>query len=424
MIKSLFHFKRRLLAGLWLNVLHPDTIQIGITGSYGKTSTTTAIAAVLSAHAPTLVTDLNLDTIYNVPITALKLRRERYLVFELGIDQPNEMDFHLEITRPSIGVVTGISPVHSDRAHLGSLEAIVAEKRKLIEALPADGTAVLNADDEHVRAMAGHTRARVVWYGRGDAQYTARDIRTGLDGTRFDLQSPEGIFPVQTGLLGEHSALNLAAAAAVCRTLGVPWETIQQAFTSLKPLTGRLSVEPGPLGTILINDALRANPASTAAGLAFLASLADPPLPPPEGGKKGGVVAGTRGKKIAVLGEMGELGDLAIEKHEEIGRLAAETRPDLLITVGVLTDHIARVAREAGLESERIQAVPDVAAAAEVLRRHASAGDLIYLKGSLMRHLERIPLILAGEKVVCRAVVCPFYHQCPQCEYLEIGYEA
>jgi UDP-N-acetylmuramoyl-tripeptide--D-alanyl-D-alanine ligase len=405
-LKSLFHSTRRAAARLWLNGFHRGVIQIGVTGSYGKTSTTAALYAVLSRHASTLMTDLNLDTRYNVPITALRVRRQhRHLLLELGIDSPGEMDLHLQIARPRLGILTGISPVHADADHLGSLEAIIQQKGRLLEALPAAGAAILNRDDEHVRHMADRTKAPVIWYGTSQgSDYRAADIRQTLAGTRFKLVTPAETLDIQTPLLGAHNALNLAGAAAAAHQAGVPLTLARSAFAELTPLRGRLNVEPGPNGLILINDALRANPASTQSGLAFLAAL------------------NTRSRKIAILGEMGELGDHAIPRHAEVGKAAAAASPDLLITVGELTRHTAEAARKAGLAPSKIFTAANVHEAANTLRERGKPGDVVYLKGSLMRHLERIPLILRGKTVGCTVISCPFYHQCTECEFIAKGY--
>ena len=405
-IKPIFHKMRRTAANLWLNRLKSETTQIGITGSYGKTSTTHAISAVLAAHTPIVSTDVDLDTIFNVPITALKLRDEAFIIFELGIDSRNEMDFHLEIAHPTIGVMTGITPVHSDKKHLGSLEALIKEKRKLLEALPANGTALLHYDDSQVRAMTSSTAAEVLWYGMAkECHYRAENIRVQVSGSRFTAVTPKQTLDIETPLLGAHSCVNLLAAIAIGEIAGVSAAKMQAAFAELQPLQGRLNVEPGPLGTILINDALRANPASTRAGLEFLDALP------------------TTSRKIAVLGEMGELGEHAVAKHAEIGQAAADARIDLLVTVGNLTDHIAAAARTSGMPVSHIQATGGVHEAAAFLSEHTRPGDLLYLKGSLMRHLERIRLLLEGERVGCQVISCPFYHQCEVCQYREVGYE-
>lgn len=406
MLREIFHSSRRLAARFWLKGLHPNILQIGITGSYGKTSTSSAIYAVLSRHAPTLMTDLNLDTIYNVPITALRVRpRHRYLVLELGIDSPGEMDFHLQIARPHISVVTGISPVHADKDHVGSLEAIIQQKGRIIEVLPDSGTAVLNHTNAHVREMASRTQAEVLFYGTDPAcSYRVENLQVTLSGTRFRLQTPHGALEVDTPLLGSHSAVNLAGAAAVAQIAGVPDETIVAAFADLKPLEGRFSVEPGANGLIWINDSLRANPASTKAGLAYLSELSVP------------------NRKIAVLGEMGELGDHEVAEHSAVGTAAAEAGLDALIAVGKLTEHTARAAVHHGMPTSRVHTARTVQEAAQQLQKFGRPGDLVYLKGSLMRHMERIRLILAGLTVGCEVISCPFYHQCTACDFLESGY--
>lgn len=401
-----WHASRRLMAKVWLNAVHRNTFQVAITGSYGKTSTTRAIYAVVARHTPTVVTDLNLDTIYNVPITALKLRGQPLIIFELGIDTPNEMAFHLELVRPRIGVLTGLAPVHTDEKHLGSFEAIITQKRKVIEALPPDGLAVLNYDDPLVRQQAQYARARVVGYGTApDCDYRAENISLRLDGSRFRAVTPEGAFEVETPLPGAHNCANLMAVIAVTRALDVPMDTILQTFKELEALKGRANVEEGPLGTMLINDALRANPASTKAGLRYLRDL------------------DVAGQRIAVLGEMGELGISAVPEHEDVGRVAASADLDWLLCIGPLTRHIAQAARAAGMDGDRIVAVDNVREVADRLREIIVKGDVLYLKGSLMRHLERVILLLENQQTVgCVVVSCPFYHQCTACQYLETGY--
>ncbi len=406
-IKKRYHAGRRTLANGWLNGIHSRTTQIAITGSYGKTSTTHGIYHALARHAPTVTTDLNLDTIYNVPITALQLRGEKYIVFELGIDRPHEMAFHLDIVRPDIAVMTGITPVHSDDKHLGSLDAIIREKRRLIEALSPDGLAVLHREDAHVREMAGHTRASVVWYGTSpECDYRAENIQLTTTGSAFRAVTPAQTFDVETAVLGAHNCVNLLAAVAVAERVGIPAATVQAAFAALQPLGGRLSVALGPLGLTLIDDALRANPASTRAGLIFLGSLT------------------SKGQKIAVLGEMGELGDSAVEQHAAVGRDAAGAGISRLICVGDLTRHTAEAAVAGGMPADRVLLAPRVHDAAKILQQFSQPGDMLYLKGSLMRHMERIPLLLEGRRVGCEVISCPFYCQCTECEYLEKGYGA
>jgi UDP-N-acetylmuramyl pentapeptide synthase len=349
-----------------------------------------------------LQTDINLDTVYNLPITLLKLRRKHQrLVLEYGVDHRGEMDKHLELIKPQIAVVTGINPTHADPGLLGSLENIVKEKAKLIGILKAGDRAVLNYDDERVREMAKLTKAKVVWYGLGTVgDYRAEKIRVGFGGTSFDLIENKQRVRLKTGLVGRHFVYACLAAAAVGRLSGLSWRRIRDGLALLRPLAGRLSLEKGPRGSILLNDALRANPASTAAGLQVLADLK------------------TKGRKVAVLGEMGELGEMSEDSHRGVGRLAKASGPDYLLGVGPLTKYVVEEAR--GIQSFWVK---DVGQAAEVLGKILRKGDLLYLKGSRLRHLERVILLLKRQKVGCRAVSCHNYVDCRTCPYRRGGLE-
>lgn len=402
--KQPFHNFRRFIAKLWLKLFPKITI-IGITGSHGKTNTTRAITQVLSEKYKTLQTDLNLDTIYNLPVTILKLRPwHKFLVLEYGVDHKDEMDFHLGLVKPSIGVVTGINPTHSDQGLLGSLEGVIAEKSKLLEALPTDGLAILNWDDQKVRKMAKRTKGKVLWYSTSTkCDFWAKNIKVDFSGTSFTLCHKNKKVSFKTGLVGRHFIHECLAAAAVGRRLGLSWKEIKKGLGRLKPLGGRVSIQKGPKGSILINDALRANPASTMAGLQVLADLP------------------TSGRRIAVLGEMGELGVLAESGHRQVGKKVARLPLDYLICVGPLTKFIAEEAKKGGIKKEQIFFVEDINQAAKMLEKILQKGDLFYLKGSLLRHMERVLLILQGKKVGCKVTFCHFYHQCPVCPNLSSG---
>lgn len=399
--KQSFHNLRRLLAKTWLK-LYPQVIIIGVTGSYGKTNTTRAIATVLSERYPTLQTDLNLDSIYNLPITILKLRpTHKVLVLEMGVDHKGEMDSYLRLGKPSIGVVTGVTPVHADEEHLGSLEGIIEEKGKLLAALPKDGWALLNYDDENVRKMAGKTKAKILWYSiKEKTDFWAKDIRVDFDGTSFTLHAEkvdkEGI-EVKMGLVGQHFVHCALVAAAVGWIQGLREKEIVSGLSKLKPLPGRMSFEKGPLGTILLDDHLRANPASTISGLETLAAVPH------------------RGRKIAILGEMGELGDYAKAGHRLVGKIAGNLKIDFLVSVGPLQKLVAQEAEKSGMRKENVAWVKDVFGAAELLKKILKKGDLLYLKGSLLRHLERIILILEGKPISCKLNSCHFYKSCLSC---------
>lgn len=379
---------------------------IGVTGSYGKTNTSRAISQVLSEKYQVLETDLNLDTNYNLPITLLKIRSSyQKVVLEYGVDHQGEMDFHLNLVKPQIAVLTGINPTHTDEEHLGSLNNLIKEKKKLLLALPQSGLAILNGDDSQVRKMAQGIKAKVLFYGTDvKDDFSAQQIKVGFTGTTFVLvyyQNHEK--KIKTGLIGRHFTQACLAAAAVGLNQGLTIEQIQKALGKLKPLPGRLSVEKGPLETILLNDSLRANPASALAGLQTLADLP------------------TKGKRIAVLGEMGELGDSTEKEHRRVGEKVAQLKIDFLLGIGPLQKLTIEQAVASGMERKKTFWAKDVVQAAEFLKKILKAGDLFYLKGSRLRHLERILLLLTGEKVGCRTVSCHFYHHCRDCPYLKTG---
>jgi len=403
MIKKIFHQSRRTIAKIWLK-LNPQITVIGVTGSYGKTNTTRAIFQVLSEKFKTLQTDLNLDTNYNLPITLLKIRPwHQKLVLEYGVDHQGEMNWHLSLVKPQIAVLTGINPTHADEEHLGSLEGIIEEKSKLLRALPKSGLAILNWDDESVRQMAKGVKARILFYGSEPkhCHFWAEKIKVNFKGTSFMLGYENKKTPIKTGLVGRHFIQSCLAAVAVGLHQNLTMGQIKNGLAKLKPLSGRLSIEKGPLGSILLNDSLRANPASTLAGLQTLADLP------------------ARGKKIAVLGEMGELGELAEKEHQKIGEYVAKLEIDYLISVGPLQKLTAQQALKSGLKKEQVFWAKDVIEAADFLKRILKQADLLYLKGSLLRHMERILLILKGENVGCKVNSCHFYNQCSQCPYFE-----
>lgn len=400
--KQPYHQTRRILAKFWLK-LHPGVSVIGVTGSYGKTNTTRAIATVLAEKFQTLQTDLNLDTNYNLPITLLKLRQNHQkLVLEYGVDHQGEMDSHLKLAKPSIAVVTGVNPTHSEPELLGSLEGVVKEKTKILQALDAKNWALLNWDDEKVRSMAKASQAKLIRYGTSsNCDFWADKIKVDFTGTSFVLHSTSFSSEIKTGLIGAHFVHACLAAAAVGVIEGLTWPQIKAGLVKLKPLKGRLNIEKGPKGSILLNDALRANPASAMAGLQVLADLP------------------TLGKRIAVLGEMGELGELAEKSHRQLGRKAAVLKIDYLVCVGPWQKFTARAALEGGMKDKQVFWVANVVQAAEVLKKILKKGDLLYLKGSLLRHLERVLLILKGEKVSCQETSCHVYQQCSYCPRLQ-----
>ena len=407
--KKISHWLRRRIAKVWL-FLNPQLTIIGITGSYGKTITSVVINKVLSKKYKTLQTDLNLDTIYNLPITILKARKKHQkIILEYGVDHKGEMDFHLSLVKPDLAVMTGINPTHSDANLLGSVQNIIREKQKMLSSLSENKTAFLNYNDLQVRQMAANTKAKIVYYGfdKNNCDYWAYDVKVGFNGTSFKLgmksDDDKKIIEIKTGLIGEHTVEPCLAAIAIGLNQGVPLDDIQQALKDLKPLPGRLSIEDGPLKSILLNDSLRANPASAKAGLQTLVDL------------------GCLGKKVAVLGEMGELGVSAEEEHQSLGSFIASLKIDYFIGIGPLQKLATSQAVKSGMNKDKVFWAKDVFEAAEIIKKVLGKNDLFYLKGSRLRHMERILMVLEGKKVGCSVNSCHFYNECGSCSYLETG---
>lgn len=353
----------------WWRARFPVRV-IGITGSVGKTSTKELIGAVLSRRYEVLKTEGNLNSEIGLPLVVLRLTpRHQRAVLEMGMYARGEIAALCAIARPVIGVVTMVGPVHLER--LGSLEAIAEAKAELVEALPEDGVAVLNRDDPYVRAMAGRTRARVFFYGLDpEADLWADEIVSeGLEGIRFDLHYRGETFRrIRVSLLGRHSVHTALRAIAVGILEGLTWEEI---FASLRDPRAqlRLVAVPGMRGSIILDDTYNASPPSVLAALNLLAEL--------------------EGRKIAVLGDMLELGAYEVEGHRLVGGRAGAVA-DLLIAVGPRARIISREALAVGMPADRVWMCDSNAEAVEILRQVVQPGDVILVKGSRGLRMEEI----------------------------------
>ncbi len=355
-----------------------DPLVVGITGSLAKTSTKDATAAVLDTALPTLKSKGNANNEIGLPITLLGLGpAHRAAVLEMGMYVGGEIATLARIARPEIGVVTSVAPVHQERA--GSLAAIERAKAELVEALPPDGTAVLNADDERVRLFGSRTRAASIRYGfAADADVTAdRVVARGRGGMTFDVvaRAPRRTrFAVEIAALGRHSVQNALAAAAVGLLAGIPDEGIAAGlatgWATASPHRGAIVDAPG---LTILDDTYNASPPAVLAALQVLASLP--------------------GRPVAVLGEMLELGDAHAAGHRAVGEAAGATVAELVV-VGEGARGIADGAVAAGLATARVHAVPDRAAAIEVLRSILRPGDAVLVKASRGAALESIVDVL------------------------------
>jgi UDP-N-acetylmuramoyl-tripeptide--D-alanyl-D-alanine ligase len=353
---------------------------IGVTGSVGKTSTKELAHAVLARRFVTLKSEGNYNNEIGIPLTLLTLgpQHER-AVLEMGMYAAGEIALLAEMARPAVGVVTNVGPVHLER--LGSIEAIAAAKRELVEALPPapEGVAVLNRDDERVMAMAGHTSARIFTYGlAGNADLWADEIESmGLDGIRFRLRHGQTALRVQVPLLGRHSVHTSLRAAAVGLIEGLSWEEI---VAGLRGLTSQLRLvsSPGPRDSVVLDDTYNSSPESAIAALNLLQELG--------------------GRRIAVLGDMLELGAAEEASHRLVGR-RARSAADILVAVGPRARWIAEEAISAGMMARQVMTAPDVGAAVPLLREIIEANDFVLVKGSRGVQLDHLVAALAREAV-------------------------
>jgi Alr-MurF fusion protein len=367
-----------------------DPRVVGITGSSGKTTTKELAAAIIGRCYPVFRNYGNYNDRYGLPIALGRLAPEhKVAVLELACDSLDEIRELAALTRPQIGVVTTINETHL--AYLGSLEAIAAEKSRLVEALPAaaqGGVAVLNYDDPRVRAMADRTQARIVTYGLApDADLVAGAVEAGPQGTSFTVFVKD-FFPVpglrgkrklrvQISLLGRHHVYAALAAVAVGLVLGVPLDEALSALAAVRPLPGRLNPLPGIHNTVILDDSFSASLASTLTALDTLALF-------------------KAGKRCAVLGDLPDLGSMEGEAYRQVGEKAARVA-DLLVAQGDGAQRIAQHAQACGLSADRVVMTYTAEDTLRGLAGHLQLGDTVLVKGPVESRMERVVAGLLAE---------------------------
>ena len=348
-----------------------DLKVIGVTGSVGKSTTKELVAEVLSQRYRTLKNQGNLNNEIGLTLTLLSLNEaHERAVLEMGFYVPGEIAFLCDLALPKIGVITNIGTVHAERA--GTQEDIARGKSELVQALPAapEGVAILNYDDQRVRKMAEVTKARVLFYGLDpEAELWADGVDgLGLEGVRFRLHYHGETIYLRIPLIGRHSVHAALRAAAVGLADGLTWQEIVEGLRSgrsqLRLMTVRTEV-----GALILDDSYNASPESMLAALNLLEEL--------------------DGRKVAVLGDMLELGIYEQEGHEMVGVRAAQVA-DLLITVGERAQMIASAAELAGFPQDANLAMTDVPQVIDYLKDHLEQGDVVLVKGSHGMRMERI----------------------------------
>jgi UDP-N-acetylmuramoyl-tripeptide--D-alanyl-D-alanine ligase len=355
----------RRLASSWRDRL--GLRAVGVTGSNGKTSTKEFTAAVLGARFRTIKTEGNLNNHIGLPLSILSASvKDEAAVWEIGMNHPGEIAPLAALARPEVGIITHIGVAHIE--HLGSRGAIAKEKGALLEALPPHGTAVIPAGDDFADALAARTRAEVWRVGRADSRVRAEGLEVAGDGTQFWLVADEKRLRCRLAVPGAHMVGNALLAVAAGMAHGISPEECVEGLARARGVAGRLACRE-IRGIRFLDDTYNANPDSMVAALGVLRDMP------------------ATGRRFAVLGAMGELGDHTEDGLRRVGAASA-TCADTLVSVGAATHSMAEAARSAGLAS--VVEVEDTSAAAALLREHTAAGDIVLVKGSRSAQTEII----------------------------------
>lgn len=345
-----------------------NLVVVGITGSVGKTSTKEVLAAMLAPTMRTHKSPRSYNSENTLPLVVLGIEKQHQIaVLEMGIYNKGDLTLLTAIAKPQIGIVTNIGPSHLER--MQTLENVAAAKSELVQALPADGWAILNYDDEHVRAMATQTQARVFTYGLDPAADLWADTieSRGLDGIGFAAHYRGQQSYVKLPLIGLHSVHTALAAAAVGLVLGLAWDSLIQGLRNSAQL--RLLSYPAVGGATLIDDSYNASPVSSLAALNLLAEL--------------------DGRRIGVFGDMAELGPQEESGHRLVGVRAADVLDELFV-VGSRARWIGEEALSVGMAAERVHFAESKAAVVDALATMLTANDYVLVKGSRAAAMEDV----------------------------------
>ena len=341
---------------------------VAITGSNGKTSTKDLTAAVLSEQFQVTKTEGNFNNHIGLPLTMLRARgSDQAGVFEIGMNHPGEIAPLAALAAPNVAIITNIGIAHVE--FMGSREAIAREKGSLAEALPPSGTVILSAEDDFSKSIAARTKADAVFAGIGSGDVQATELQPHARGTRFKLSAEGRSVDAEIPVPGEHMVRNAVLAAAAGRVFGMSLEQCAAGIGKLALTKGRLEQKVAR-GIQILDDTYNANPDSMSAALRTLATL------PAEG------------RRIAVLGAMGELGAEAERGHKSVGEVAAREHIDCVVGVGPQAGWIVETAERDGVRE--VRKVGTAEEATTLLREFARPGDVVLIKGSRSAKMERI----------------------------------
>lgn len=365
------HPIKRRIAKYYLRILQKlfGIKVIGITGSSGKTTTKEMAASILRQEGRTISSYANIDPVYNIPTTILKCRpNTKYLVLEMGVEYPGEMDFYLWLAKPDIGLITNIGIAHTE--FLKNIKGVVKEKSKLVRQISKDGYSILNADDANLSEIGGKLTSNVLWFGDGGSIY-AKDIRNKRMKTNFTLVINKNNISVHLPGIGRQMVTNSLAAASVGYIFGVNPAKIKEGIETSTPQAHRMSIVKHKSGAIILDDTYNSNPKACEEALKTLVETA-------------GI-----SKKVAVLGDMLELGVYEKQAHRKIGKIVSLMGIDFLIGVGEASKVLIEEASK-NIGKKRTAWVKDVNYIHTSLKPYLRQNTFILIKGSRAVGLDKI----------------------------------
>lgn len=344
-----------------------DIPVIAVTGSVGKTSTKDIIYSVVSQKYHTLKTQANLNNHIGMPLTILGLKDHEALVVEMGMNHFGELSYLTNIAKPTIAVITNVGTAHI--GNLGSRENILKAKLEILEGLPKEGGyVVINNDNDLLHKwQSENEKYKVITYGiNNTSTYMAKDVEYSEEGSNYKLN---GVSKIEVPVRGEAFVYNSLAAVSIGKILDIPMEKIAKGIKEFELTKMRLDIQKSEYGYTIINDCYNANYDSMKAALDCLSKI-----------------QGER--RIAVLGDMGELGEYSKELHEKVGKVVAEDKVDILITVGTEAKQIAETARQNGVE--KTYSFDDLKDAIDKLKKVLAVNDVVLVKASHYMNFEEI----------------------------------
>jgi UDP-N-acetylmuramoyl-tripeptide--D-alanyl-D-alanine ligase len=317
------HPLKRRAAKLYVNFLQNyfGLKVIGISGSSGKTTTKEMLASILKKTGNTVFSIANIDPVYNIPTTIFKCRPiTKYLILEMGVEYPNEMDFYLWLAKPNVGIITNIYTTHT--LFFKNIDGVYKEKSKLVKGIPKTAHAVLNSESFHLRKLEGKLKAKVTWYGGKSPIKSLQAYFTGDFKTRFMLKMNDSNIPINLPVLGKQFVENALAAAAAAKLLGIGNKEIKRGLESFKNQEHRMNINKLKSGAILIDDSYNNNPEAAKRAIEMLKE-----------------VSGKR-NSLLVFGDMLELGSDEVLEHKEISKYISDRKIDYVVGVGPLSQKV------------------------------------------------------------------------------------